>query len=224
MKTIKAVFQALFPQKRARQGQAGFSLIELLVVIGIIGVLAAVAIPAYQKYTLRAQKGSLTQSINVIQKSFAGCLAVENFATCADNNINNTVRAPAGVSIDQEQDTGNTKTCLEIKLPGDADYNACVQFDNNNTGLATKTLYGVPVGTDCKDIVVSAGCSAPATFDQAGACPAGCTFDVDGDSNGTAASCASSVPTVGDADCGTTGVSTAARQADCSSSTGECSI
>ena len=55
--------------------QQGFTLIELMIVIAIIGILAAIAIPAYQNYTIRAQASEALSLAGGIETAFDECYA-----------------------------------------------------------------------------------------------------------------------------------------------------
>jgi type IV pilus assembly protein PilA len=63
-----------------KQTQKGFTLIELMIVVAIIGILAAIALPAYQDYTVRAKV-----SEGVIAASAIKATVSENLANLPVN-------------------------------------------------------------------------------------------------------------------------------------------
>ncbi len=112
--------------------QQGFTLIELMIVVAIIGILAAVALPAYQDYTVRARV-----SEGLIQAGAVKNLVVENYTT----------------------DTATTALCAGFTAPA-ATTNLASQTCADATGIIVTTMTataGAAVATMTPTFPVAAG-------------------------------------------------------------------
>ena len=84
--------------------QKGFTLIELMIVVAIIGILAAVALPAYQDYTIRAKVSELILAASGFKTGISEKAQTDNTLASAGSGL--TVTAVGKVTGGSVSDSG----------------------------------------------------------------------------------------------------------------------